>query len=164
MISCDISAGLLCGFTGLNQAGSGSTCRLITGWVRAKRFLWFCVSMGPSFEILDGSSLGPGGTFLGLWVIFGPVTGSVKPSVLWYIISVNHDTHPIISFWLAATLCSNLGEGAGVGDTTGPTGFLWTYSRVSASFFWNSSSESWLRRFLLRRLQRQKQKNPIRFI
>lgn len=31
---------------------------------------------------------------------------------------------------------------------------LRTYSRVSASFFWNSSSDSWLRRFLFRRLRR----------
>lgn len=32
---------------------------------------------------------------------------------------------------------------------------LRTYSRVSASFFWNSSSDSWLRRFLFRRLRRE---------
>lgn len=32
---------------------------------------------------------------------------------------------------------------------------LRTYSRVSASFFWNSSSDSWLRRFLFRRLWRE---------
>lgn len=32
---------------------------------------------------------------------------------------------------------------------------LRTYSRVSASFFWNSNSDSWLRRFLFRRLRRE---------
>lgn len=39
-----------------------------------------------------------------------------------------------------------------------------THSRVSASFFWNSSSGSWLRRFLFRRLQRHKQTNKRDYI
>lgn len=39
---------------------------------------------------------------------------------------------------------------------------LRTYSRVSASFFWNSSSDSWLRRFLFRRLRREIDNNNIK--
>lgn len=44
-------------------------------------------------------------------------------------------------------------EGAGVRFSDQ---FLWTHSRDRASFFWNSSSWSWLSRFLLRRLGEQK--------
>lgn len=44
-------------------------------------------------------------------------------------------------------------EGAGIRFSDQ---FLWTHSRDRASFFWNSSSWSWLSRFLLRRLGEQK--------